>query len=101
VDHQPRTLRVSIIGAWPVAAIDTTLVLKVLEPIWQATPVSASRVRGRIESVLDWAKTRDYRSGENPARWKGHLENLLAKKAKLARRSCIMPRCRMCSSVPL
>jgi integrase len=66
-----------IIGAWPVQAIDTALVLKVLEPIWTVKSVTAGRVRGRIESVLDWAKARGYREGENPARWRGHLDHLL------------------------
>jgi integrase len=71
-----------IIGDLPVARIDTGLVLKVIEPIWAAKPETASRVRGRIGSVLDWATSREYRSGENPARWKGHLENSLPKVAK-------------------
>jgi hypothetical protein len=66
-----------IIGSLPVNAIDTVLVLKVLEPIWTTMPVLASRVRGRLESILDWAKVREYRTGENPARWRGHLETLL------------------------
>src|SRR5262249_32306129 len=62
-----------IIGSLPVQAIDTTLVMKVLEPIWTTKPVTASRVRGRIEAVLDGAKVRGYRADENPARWRGHL----------------------------
>ncbi len=66
-----------VIGALPVADIDTGLVLKVLEPIWREKPVTADRLRGRIERVLDWATTRKYRKGENPARWRGHLKNLL------------------------
>jgi hypothetical protein len=57
--------------ALPVAAIDTALVLRVLEPIWTKTPETAKRVRGRIESVLDWATAQDLRHGENPARWRG------------------------------
>jgi integrase len=61
----------------PVSAIDTGLVLKVLEPIWAKTPETASRIRGRIESVLDWAKVREYRAGDNPARWDGHLKEAL------------------------
>jgi integrase len=65
------------ISTLPVNAIDTGLVLKVLEPIWTTMPVLASRVRGRLESILDWAKVREYRTGENPARWRGHLESLL------------------------
>jgi integrase len=59
------------------------LVMKTLEPIWNTKPETASRVRGRIESVLDWATARGYRQGENPARWRGHLENLLPKKSKV------------------
>jgi len=70
------------IGDLPVASIDTTLVTKVIEQIWLTHPETARRVRGRIESILDWAKTRGYRDGENPARWKGHLQNLLPKKPK-------------------
>jgi integrase len=59
--------------------------MKVIEPIWNEKPETASRVRGRIESVLDWATARGYRQGENPARWRGHLENLLPKKSKVRR----------------
>jgi integrase len=66
----------------PVSAIDTGLVLKALEPIWTKTPESASRIRGRVEAVLDWAKVRGYRDGENPARWRGHLDKTLAKRPK-------------------
>jgi len=73
-----------IIGPLPVAAIDTPLVLKVLEPIWTTKPETASRVRGRIEAVLDWAKARGYRSGsENAARFKGHLDHLLPARSKV------------------
>jgi integrase len=70
-------------GELPVQAVDVGLVLKAVEPIWSAKPETASRVRGRIESILDWATARGYRKGENPARWRGHLENLLPKKAKV------------------
>jgi integrase len=59
--------------------------LKVVEPLWTAKTETASRVRGRIEAVLDWATARGYRAGENPARWRGHVENLLPKKSKVAR----------------
>ena len=62
----------------PVSEIDTALMLKVLEPIWTKTPESASRIRGRIERVLGWATVRGHRSGENPARWRGHLKEALA-----------------------
>ena len=74
-----------IIGALPVASIDTSLALGALEPIWTTKPETASRVRGRIESILDYAKARGYRAGENPARWRGHLDHLLAAKAKVAK----------------
>jgi integrase len=74
-----------VIGELPVAAADLTLIMRVLEPIWTKKPETASRLRGRIESVLDWATTRGYRVGENPARWKGHLENLLPKTSKVRR----------------
>ena len=74
-----------VMGALPVQAIDTALVTKVIEPIWAEKPETASRVRGRIESVLDWAKVRGYRQGENPARWRGHLENLLPAPSKVRR----------------
>jgi integrase len=72
-------LRGAVSGTLPVQAIDTALVLKVLEPIWATKPEMGSRVRGRIESILDWAKVREYRDGENPARWRGHLDKLLPK----------------------
>jgi integrase len=72
-----------VIGSLPVQAVDTALVLKALEPIWATKTETASRVRGRIESVLDWATARSYRRGDNPARWKGHLQNLLPARAKV------------------
>jgi integrase len=67
----------------PVAAVDTGMVLKVLEPIWTLKPETAGRVRGRIERVLDWATARGYRHGDNPARWRGHLDKLLPARAKV------------------
>jgi integrase len=72
-----------IIGGLPVQAADTSLVLKVLEPIWTAKPETASRVRGRLESILDFAKVRGERDGENPARWRGHLDKLLPAHSKV------------------
>ena len=72
-----------VFGNLPVQQIDVALVTKVLEPIWKTKTETASRLRGRIEAVLNWAKTRGYRSGENPATWKGHLENLLPKRSKV------------------
>jgi integrase len=71
------------LGGLPVAAIDTALVMRVIEPIWRQIPETASRVRGRVEAVLDWAKVRGYRAGENPARWRGHLDHLLPARAKM------------------
>jgi len=68
-----------------VQAIDVALVMKVLEPIWTTKPETATRIRGRIESVLNWAKARGYRTGENPALWKGHLDNLLPARSKIAK----------------
>jgi hypothetical protein len=70
-------------GNLPVATIDTALVTRALEPVWNDKPETASRVRGRIESILDWAKARGYRDGENPARWKGHLDNLFPARSKV------------------
>jgi integrase len=74
-----------VFGNLPVGEIDTTLVMKVLTPIWATKPETGSRVRGRIESILDAAKTQGQRTGENPARWKGHLANLLPPKRKVRR----------------
>ncbi|CAI8880367.1 tyrosine-type recombinase/integrase [Burkholderia ambifaria] len=66
-----------------VSAIDTALVMKVLEPIWTTKTETASRVRGRIESILGWATVHGYRVGENPARLKGHLDKLLPKRSRV------------------
>lgn len=74
-----------VFGHLPVADIDTGLVVKCLAPIWECKTETASRLRGRIESVLGWAATSGYRTGENPARWKGHLKNLLATISKTSR----------------
>jgi integrase len=73
------------IGQLPVAEIDTGLVLKCLEPIWPDKTETASRVRARIEAVLDWATVRGYRSGDNPSRWRGHLDQVLPAPRKLAK----------------
>ena len=74
-----------ILANLPVSAVDTALVLKVIEPIWTSKPETAGRVRGRIESILNWATAREYRTGENPARWRGHLDNVLPKRSKVAK----------------
>jgi integrase len=78
-DHALPTL-----GALPVAAIDTGLVMRTIEGLWRTKPETASRVRGRIESILGWATVRGYRTGDNPARWGGHLENLLPSRSRVA-----------------
>jgi integrase len=73
------------LGTLPVAAIDKALVLKAIEPIWFARTETASRVRGRIEAVLDFAKTRGYRTGDNPARWGGNLVHALPARGMIAK----------------
>ena len=82
------TLKTHAATLWgePVSAIATDDILKVLSPIWTTVPETASRVRARVERVLDAAKVRGLRSGDNPARWKGHLEVLLPKRRLEARR---------------
>lgn len=70
-------------GKLPVGAVETSHVISVLQPIWQTKTETASRVRGRIENVLDWATVQGHRAGDNPARWTGHLDNVLPAKAKV------------------
>lgn len=74
-----------VIGDLPVAEVETAHLLQILEPIWNAKAETASRIRGRIETVLDSAKARGYRSGENPARWRGHLAQILPARKRLSR----------------
>ena len=74
-----------IIGNLPVAAVTVNHVMLVLAPLWQAKPETAARVRGRIETVLDYATAHGWRMGDNPARWRGHLANLLPARAKVRR----------------
>lgn len=74
-----------VIGELPVADVATAHVLKILEPIWKGKAETASRIRGRIETVLDSAKARGYREGENPARWRGHLAQILPARTRLSR----------------
>jgi integrase len=99
------------IGNLPVASVDTGAVIKIIEPVWRERTTTASRVRGRIESVLDYAKARGWFQGENPARWRGHLDNLLPSKSKVHRVEhhaalpwrdigAFMQRLRCCFSVP-
>jgi integrase len=74
-----------VFGKLPVAGVDTGLILKALATIWTTKVETASRLRQRIEAVLDWAKVHGYREGENPARWKGHLDHSLPARAKVAK----------------
>lgn len=67
-----------------VREIETRHVLACIEPIWTTKTETASRVRGRIEAVLDWARVRGYRDGENPAEWRGHLDHVLPKRSAVA-----------------
>jgi len=73
-----------VIGKMLVRDIATSHILEILEPIWTTKTETASRLRGRLENILDWAKGRDYRTGDNPAMWRGHLEHQLAKPSKIA-----------------
>jgi integrase len=72
-----------VFGPLPVAAVDQSLVLKAIEPIWKKRPETANRLRGRIEQVLDYATVKKARSGDNPARWKGSLDKLLPPHSKV------------------
>jgi integrase len=72
-----------VFGGLPVQAVDVGLIAKVLEPMWRAKTETASRLRGRIERVLDWATVRGYRQGDNPARWRGHLDQLLPARSRV------------------
>jgi integrase len=74
-----------VFGDVAVEDINQDLVMQVLDPIWRAKTETAARVRGRIETILDWARVRGYRSGENPARWRGHLERALPQRSKVQR----------------
>lgn len=74
-----------VIGNLPVAEVDTAHVLKIIEPLWKDKPETASRIRGRIETVLDSARARGFREGENPARWRGHLAQILPARTRLSR----------------
>ena len=71
-------------GDVAAADVETAHVMAALEPIWRAKPETAGRVRGRIESLLDYAKARGWRTAENPARWRGHVANMLPKRSKVA-----------------
>ncbi|HBP0077221.1 tyrosine-type recombinase/integrase [Pseudomonas aeruginosa] len=75
-----------VIGRLPASEIETEQVVEVLKPIWNSKPRTADEIRGQIEQVLDAAKALGWRKGENPARWRGHLDNLLSREAKKAAR---------------
>lgn len=74
-----------IVGKLQVRDVTLAHIIKILEPIWTTKTETATRLRGRVESVLDWATVRGYRHGENPARWKGHLDKILPKPGKVAK----------------
>src|SRR5262249_51513316 len=76
-----KTYAFPVFGDMPVAEIDTAAVLRAIEPHWLTKTETMSRTRGRIESVLDWCTVRAYRSGDNPARWKGHLAEVLPRRS--------------------
>jgi integrase len=79
------TYAAPVLGKLSVQAIDTALVLKVIQPIWTTKPETANRIRQRIEAILDWARVQELREGENPARWRGHLDQLLPDRGKVRR----------------
>lgn len=83
-----------VFGRLPVQEVNTALVMKVLEPIWTAKTETASRLRGRIRSILDWATAREFRRGENPARWRGTLRTCCPDPRRCSKPSTIGP-CRM------
>ena len=74
-----------VLGDMPVGEIDTPAVLRAIEPHWLSKTETMARTRGRIEAVLDWCTVRGYRSGDNPARWKGHLAEVLPKRSQVAK----------------
>lgn len=80
-----KTYASPIIGRLPVSEVELPHIVEILEPIWTTKTETASRLRGRIEAVLAWATVAGYRSGDNPARWKGHLDAVLPKPSKVAK----------------
>jgi integrase len=80
-----KTYAFPVLGNMSVADIDTAAVLRAIEPHWLTKTETMNRTRGRIESVLDWATVRGYRSGDNPARWKGHLGEVLPARSQVAK----------------
>ena len=88
-----KTYAYPVFGKVAVQDINVGMVMKVLDPIWQTKTETASRLRGRLENILDWARVREYRTGENPARWRGHLEKALParNKAKKVKHHAALP----------
>jgi integrase len=80
-----KTFAFPVIGAKPVHHVDVTAIMRVVEPIWCDKHETARRLLGRVEAILDWAAIRGYRTGENPARWRGHLEKALPSIKKAVR----------------
>jgi integrase len=80
-----QTYAAPTIGDVTVADIDVAAIMRILEPIWTSKPETASRLRGRLECILNWARVRGFRDGENPARWRGNLDHLLPAKSKMRR----------------
>lgn len=74
-----------VLGDMDVSRIELPQIMQVLEPIWTTKTETAKRLRGRLEMILDWATAREFRSGPNPARWRGHLDKLLAKPSRVRR----------------
>ena len=72
-----------VLGSTPIQNVDIDLLMKVIEPIWSTKTETARRVRGRIEVILDWARVRGYRTGENPGRWRGNMDHLLPARSKV------------------
>jgi integrase len=80
-----------VFGKLPISAVDTGLILRALKPIWLTKGTTATRVRGRIEAVLDWARVMNFRTGDNPARWEGHLEHLLPQQVQPVEHHAALP----------
>ena len=90
--HGRRVLRaymLPVLGEMAIASVDVAAVMQVLAPMWKGMPETGSRVRARIESVLDFAASRGWRTAENPARWRGHLANLLPAPGRIAERPAL------------
>ena len=73
-----------VLGDLAISAVETSAIMQTLQPIWHTRTTTASRLRGHLETILDYAKVAGFRSGENPARWRGHLESLLPTPSKIA-----------------